>query len=64
MIDVNLNNYLNPYLSYLAQKTIRLRITANPFHTEEMVNDFVDALCTVLTKYNVYDLIHKKISFG
>ena len=42
----------------------RLRITANPFHTEEMVNDFVDALCTVLTKYNVYDLIHKKISFG
>jgi 5-aminolevulinate synthase len=42
----------------------RLRITANPFHTEEMVNDFVDALCTVLTKYNIYDLTHKKISFG
>ena len=42
----------------------RLRITANPFHTEEMANDFVDALCTVLTKYNIYDLMHKKISFG
>lgn len=42
----------------------RLRITANPFHREEMVNDFVDALCTVLTKYNIYDLTHKKISFG
>ena len=42
----------------------RLRITANPYHTEQMVNDFVNALCTVLTKYDVYDLMHKKISFG
>ena len=42
----------------------RLRITANPYHTEQMVSDFVNALCTVLTKYDVYDLMHKKISFG
>ena len=29
MIDTKLNNYLRPYLSYLAKKTIKLGISAN-----------------------------------
>ena len=50
MIDVNLNNYLKPYLSYLAQKTIRLRITANMI---TMVG-FIFGLCCFYSLINLY----------
>ena len=42
----------------------RLRITANPFHTEEMINHFADSLYNVLVKYNILNSSNQKISFG
>ena len=41
MIDAKLNNLLRPYLSYLAKKTVDLRVSANTI----TIVGFVFGLC-------------------
>ena len=50
MIDDKLNNYLRPYLSYLAKKTIRLRISANTV----TITGFIFGLCCFYSIINFY----------
>ena len=50
MIDVKINNYLRPYLSYLAKKTIQLRISANTV----TIIGFIFGLCCFYSIINFY----------
>ena len=48
MIDDKLNNYLRPYLSYLAKITVKLRISANTV----TIIGFIFGLCCFYSKVN------------
>jgi phosphatidylglycerophosphate synthase len=50
MIDAKLNNYFRPYLSYLAKKTIKFRISAN---TITLIG-FIFGLCCFYSIVNYY----------
>ena len=52
MIDAKLNNYFRPYLSYLAKKTIKLRISAN---TITLIG-FIFGLCCF---YSIVNILRK-----
>ena len=52
MIDAKLNNYLRPYLSHLAKKTIKLRVSANTV----TIIGFIFGLCCFYSIVNSYFL--------
>ena len=52
MIDAKLNNYLRPYLSHLAKKTIKLRVSANTV----TIIGFIFGLCCFYSIVNLYFL--------
>ena len=52
MIDAKLNNYLRPYLSHLAKKTIKLRVSANTV----TIIGFIFGLCCFYSIVNFYFL--------